>query len=312
MKHLKTILFVALLLGIWSVTSIPVHAHEWRDFYQSSGHPMRWPSSDVSWGEDRRYVNRGEGWWLRTMDATIAWNNVSNGPIFRFNQEIYEGARELSGNCLSNDSGQSGITVGGASGGWVYENGQYVTGSTQHCPIQYQSGEWPLNRFAIAMSPYFLDRGSNGNIYSYEWYTGTGDPSANQGDLWGALTHEFGHATGFNGHFSNTYESSICAYHLEYRETMCEYMVRNSRKERNPSNHDAETLQKAYSDNWSGHYSNETEDLPYQDGSGSGPHISCGTQSEYQLPGMSDFSIGGSFNSTSGKGALSLGPSVAC
>ena len=28
------------------------------------------------------------------------------------------------------------------------------------------------------------------------WYTGTGNPSPTQRDLWSVLTHEFGHATG--------------------------------------------------------------------------------------------------------------------
>jgi len=47
------------------------------------------------------------------------------------------------------------------------------------------------------------------------WYVGTGTPGAGEQDSISILTHEFGHAAGFVGHFSG----SSCSQ--SYRETMC-------------------------------------------------------------------------------------------
>ena len=54
--------------------------------------------------------------------------------------------------------------------------------------------------------------------FSESWYTGTSTTPGTQYDLLGVATHEFGHAYGFSGHFSELDDQ--CDYNST-RATMC-------------------------------------------------------------------------------------------
>ncbi len=58
------------------------------------------------------------------------------------------------------------------------------------------------------------------------WYTGTGDPGAAQIDAHSVASHEFGHFTGFSGHFTTP---DICPIvnpvNLDAWQTMCDGVV---------------------------------------------------------------------------------------
>jgi Matrixin len=74
------------------------------------------------------------------------------------------------------------------------------------------------------------------------WYTGTGDPPGDKFDMWGVAVHEFGHATGWKGHFEDS--SQYCTdvpYH-----TMCPSLPSGAQWMRSLESHDTHTFGGAY------------------------------------------------------------------
>lgn len=69
-----------------------------------------------------------------------------------------------------------------------------------------------------------------------------------QPDAWGVATHEFGHATGFIGHW-NTFDSSLCQNDMQYH-TMCQSSVElvssHWARKRTPEVHDLHTFESWY------------------------------------------------------------------
>lgn len=91
---------------------------------------------------------------------------------------------------------------------------------------------------------------SGGALHSFQlvfdrgdrWYTGTGAPARNQADLQSVATHEFGHATGFAGHFSG---SALCSNDASFH-TMCAGHVVGTNRQRTLEEHDKHTFGAAY------------------------------------------------------------------
>lgn len=75
------------------------------------------------------------------------------------------------------------------------------------------------------------------------WYVGTGDAPSNKYDWWGAVAHEFGHATGWSGHFGST--KSICASNSG-PNTMCPTHFLGTEWMRTLATHDVHTFDGAY------------------------------------------------------------------
>lgn len=69
-------------------------------------------------------------------------------------------------------------------------------------------------------SPTYITRFHVGISPNANWYSGTGTPLSNEWDLRSIVTHEWGHVTGFFGHFINT--ADTCAGIYEDVNTMCE------------------------------------------------------------------------------------------
>lgn len=75
------------------------------------------------------------------------------------------------------------------------------------------------------------------------WYSDTDNPPANNPDRWGMSAHEFGHATGFSGHWDAL--STRCGYSSK-QLTMCPSQFNGTTWWRTPGDHDIHTFQAAY------------------------------------------------------------------
>jgi hypothetical protein len=111
----------------------------------------------------------------------------------------------------------------------------------------YTSIDGAMYNFRIAISDDYLTKNSKETSF----YTGTATSWATkQYDLWGALTHEFGHATGRmqlaphteDGHFEDS-DTSACPPPVngmpsEAQSTMCEELNIGTSKWRTLTSHD--------------------------------------------------------------------------
>lgn len=103
--------------------------------------------------------------------------------------------------------------------------GSGVLGYTPHC----ENSSGVVTRFSFSVDS---DR---------TWYTGTG--TATSWDLWSLTTHEFGHATGWYGHFSPG--ESICD-NTASQATMCPEYFPNTVRMRTLDDHSKHTFVAAY------------------------------------------------------------------
>lgn len=84
----------------------------------------------------------------------------------------------------------------------------------------------------------------------FNWYTGTGNPGAQQFDLRSVLTHEFGHGTGFLGDVSTRanehFEGPTLCPPTPMRQTMCDGTYEGTNWTASLEAHDIHTYQAAY------------------------------------------------------------------
>lgn len=80
----------------------------------------------------------------------------------------------------------------------------------------------------------------------YSWYTGTGTPASGVYDFRSIATHEFGHATGFYGHFSDSSILCIPGSDAEPRHTMCRVGYPGGAYWRSTEEHEIHTFLGAY------------------------------------------------------------------
>jgi len=76
-----------------------------------------------------------------------------------------------------------------------------------------------------------------------DWYKGTGDPPSTELDAWSVTAHEFGHATGWIGHFG---ENSDQCPGGSQSHTMCRFYDYGLRWMRSLETHDRHTFVDAY------------------------------------------------------------------
>jgi hypothetical protein len=84
------------------------------------------------------------------------------------------------------------------------------------------------------------------NTSQSAWYTGESEtmPSEEHTDLRSVLTHEFGHATGWSGHYSESYQG-VCP-ETTNRAVMCEPIIRGTSWQRDLQADDVHTFEAAY------------------------------------------------------------------
>lgn len=119
----------------------------------------RWQTSSASYGFATSYPT-GD-WRVRAANAAQAWTDVPSSS-WAWSQNLATPNGMLYYQADDGYQGNVAITI------W-YTCGSYLCGFRMNI--------------------------DNAEI----WYIGTGSPNLNQADLWGALTHEFGHAPGL-GH----------------------------------------------------------------------------------------------------------------
>ena len=122
--------------------------------------------------------------------------------------------------------------------------------SPDECPatfaqnaIHYKPIDGPSSVLAVATTCRFT---SGNELYSMQitfdtaenWYTGTGNPSSGQIDLWAVATHEFGHTIGI-AHFDAA--DAVCSNNT--RQTMCPFYAVS---QRGPADHDVHGFSAAY------------------------------------------------------------------
>lgn len=122
--------------------------------------------------------------------------------------------------------------------------------SPDQCPPSYQQNamhyadiDGPSGVLAVATTCRFT---TGNELYSMQitfdsgesWYTGTGNPSASQIDMWAVATHEFGHTIGI-AHFDAA--DSVCSGNV--RQTMCPFYAVSQRE---PADHDTHGFTAAY------------------------------------------------------------------
>ena len=191
--------------------------------YYSAG---RWPYTVVSYA----YTPSARSAFTvaRVTDAVNQWNTVS-GSNFRFQLSV-----DLSNN-YDPAAGCPAFTRNGLH--WRYIDGDPGTGTntlgkTYGCIINSPTGPIRQN-FEVV-----LDSGNT-------WYWGTGDAVSPQVDAWSVLTHELGHATGWDVHFDDAGAQSICA-DTTAQNTMCKTYFRDTERMRTPESHDRSVISTAY------------------------------------------------------------------
>lgn len=151
----------------------------------------------------------------RIHDGAKEWNALP--PSLNFIREPNDVAADAFTNCPS-DANTIRFPFIDGQGGTYAETIHCIAGSVTRFKTRFDSGE--------------------------NWYKGTGDPPANETDVWSIAAHELGHATGWAGHFAES--DSICPDGGQ-RHTMCPGFIYMGKKFlRSLEDHDRHTFDNAY------------------------------------------------------------------
>lgn len=209
--RLSTSLVLAVL--VTAAFSTVISAHPASDFYS-----YKWPSTDrnVDWSFDQEFPTDGKR--DRAKDGAQQWNNV--GTTMTFNKLSGDWGGYAADVCPTQEQ-KDGLhwgTIDGG-GGTLARTYRCVSGSNLHSfQIKYDQAE--------------------------NWHGGTTDPGPNEADFWSVSAHEFGHATGWNGHFSGT--SSYCNANSTDHHTLCPTTYLGTKWDRSLNTHDVHTFDNAY------------------------------------------------------------------
>ena len=211
MRRRSLLAIAVVAAALWAAVATPASAHSVSNFY-----PRRWPVTKVTYGHTpsvpssfRPIVEKAAKKWTR-LDATL---DLAHGSDYSSNYD------------WATCSGRNGIHVDdrgdlGSRGG--------VLALTVVC---YSTSSNQLTSANIA-----FDSTEN-------WYVGTKSPASNQMDLFSVAVHEFGHFTGFAGHFDSG--ESICANNKSV-QTMCPAYTVGTKWQRSLESHDQHTFLDAY------------------------------------------------------------------
>lgn len=209
----------AALLGLLLVNLLhapPARAHSSATFYTD-----KWASSiDVNYGFSTNFPMGNHR--ARVTTGKNAWNNAAGSTepdFFGFNPD---GNYFFGDPCRSPDGN-----------GVLWFNRPAMTlAEVKLCA----SASGRIQRFSLAFDPGAGD-------YGRSWYTGTGDAPSDTYDLWSVAAHEFGHVTGFWGHFGEG--GTLCA-NDNSRHTMCPNIPPGTERQRTLQEHDTHTFDNAY------------------------------------------------------------------
>lgn len=185
-------------------------AHPAKDWY-----PREWKNDlQVEWSFTKGYPARG-GRRNRVKDAARAWNRLGQPMRFVWRKDI----DNLDPRRCPSREQKDGVH-------WRIIDGNGNTlAETYRC---YAGGR--LHSFQITFDK------------QERWYGGKAKPPRGRFDLWSVAAHEFGHATGFSGHFSAG--TRLCKG--SGQNTMCPLIRRGSRAWRTLERHDRDTFRNAY------------------------------------------------------------------
>jgi hypothetical protein len=206
------------LLTMSLMVATPAAAHTWSTYYTGAG--GRWPGATTV----RFYVRNGfpsSAPWMPTINrGADQWNaaRISLEPRF-----VNAGATATVGNADRPCS----ATYNGVYWRDLDYLGSTVLGYTPHC----ENVAGVVTRFSMSIDA------------DASWYVGTGATPNGRYDAWSVLTHEFGHATGWVGHFA---ESDSACPNDATRSTMCPSIYPGTDRQRTLGTHDRHTLQAAY------------------------------------------------------------------
>lgn len=160
----------------------------------------------------------------RVEDGAQDWNPLAG------NMQFHRGGVNVTWSygaaCSNRSLGENGVHWNQIDGPAGSGGGKSVWASVRHC--FKQNGD--LKAIQIQ-----FDREEN-------WHTGTANPPSDKLDAWSVATHEFGHATGWAGHFEPGWE--VCTN--APRHTMCPYINYGGDYQRQPEDHDKHTFNAAY------------------------------------------------------------------
>lgn len=157
---------------------------------------------------------------------------------------------------LKNGSAQWNAASGSSSAepDFSYVGGT-STGPSSPCSASLNGAYWynldPLvGEYVLGYTPFC--KNTSGRVYRFtmyidstqSWYTGTGDSVGTfTADLWSVASHEFGHATGWYGHYSTS--ETICENNGS-QATMCRTIHLGTVRMRTLADHDIHTFNAAY------------------------------------------------------------------
>ena len=173
--------------------------------------------------------------WIRDKQVEYDYTSSTNGMPSGARNAINQGAQDW------NDlNGSVTLVAGGNVGDYSADDcpPQYAQNAIHYGPIDGQS-----QVLAVATTCRFT---SGNELYSMQitfdsaenWYTGTGNPSSGQIDLWAVATHEFGHTIGI-AHYDAA--DAVCSSNT--RQTMCPFYAVS---QRTPADHDIHGFAAAY------------------------------------------------------------------
>jgi hypothetical protein len=210
--------FIGLLIPLLVLALAPsASAHTSSTYYTGAGGV--WPDFHLV----GFLVRNGfpSGYATQINNGYSQWNNAENtGRAVDFSNS---GATSVTGNADSPCS----ATYNGIYWRNLDYLGTGVLGFTPHC----ENSSGVVTRFSMSLD-------SNA-----PWYVGTGDAPSGRVDLWSVTTHEFGHATGWVGHFS---EGDAVCPDDSTRATMCPGIYPGTERQRTVSTHDVHTFVGAY------------------------------------------------------------------
>lgn len=188
-----------------------------------------WLGSSINWrftagfpigGGQRDSVVEGTDQWTNAPNATFTWNEIGQVPNWT-----------ISFNCGATWAGGNGNnTVNWKS---IDGGGFNILGDALVCPT---SGTGFITKFWI--------RFDSDNAADFHWPGHTpDDPPDGKLDGWALAAHEFGHATGFQGHVLGS--GNYCDGELD-DHTMCPELLPGLARQRTLEVHDVDTFQSVY------------------------------------------------------------------
>lgn len=228
--HLPAMIVGAVLVASMSLIA-SVEAHPDAEYYNA-----RWGEGALIGGIEWRFasdVPSGGGLRERIKDGAGHWNNQNQSLRFNFQANQPDYAAFNFGSCPPLDQNEKNAVH------WGPIEGPAI-GSVNLCTFAEAGGQSTTTYHSFQMK---MDSTVN-------WYTGADPPGQNDNDIEGAVTHEWGHATGRevggagSGHFSNGW--SVCNQTGSEHHTMCETVILNRDWDRSLNTHDRDVFDSKY------------------------------------------------------------------